>query len=132
MLRVSRKLTDAIIDHAYEGYPLEVCGILGGKHGVVTTLVRMTNSDPSRAHFIMDPKEQFAVMKKMRAEGLEMLAVYHSHPNGPSRPSSEDIRLAFSPDISYVIVSLKKLDNPVLKSYRITTDHADLEDVEYL
>ncbi len=132
MLRVSRKMTDAIFDHAYEGYPLEVCGILGGENGVVTTLFRMTNSDPSHAHFVMDPKEQFAVMDKMRGAGLEMLAVYHSHPDGPSRPSAEDIRLAFSPDISYVIISLKKLDNPVLKSYRITTDHAELENVEYL
>ena len=132
MLRVPRKLVDAVIDHAYEGYPLEVCGILGGKDGVISSLFRITNTDREHKHFIMDPKEQFALMREMRGADLEMLAIYHSHPDSPPRPTSEDILLAFSPDVSYVIISLMKLDTPVLKSFRITAGHPEQEHVEYL
>ncbi len=132
MLRIPRKLSDTIIDHAYEGFPLEVCGILGGMNGVVSSLFRMSNVDRSGEHFLMDPKEQFDVMRKMRGEGLEMLAIYHSHPESPARPSAEDVRLAFTHDVSYVIISLMKLDNPVLKSYRISDERVEQEEVEYL
>ncbi len=132
MLRMPRKLADAVIDHAYEGFPLEVCGILGGAEDIVSALFRMTNTDQSNEHFMMDPREQFAVMKEMRAKGLEMLAIYHSHPESPARPSAEDIRLALTPNVSYGIVSLQEANNPVLKSFRINAGRIEPEEVEYL
>lgn len=132
MLRIPRKLADTVIDHAFQGFPLEVCGILGGTEGAASAIYRMTNTDQSNEHFMMDPKEQFAVIKELRAKGLEMLAIYHSHPESPARPSAEDIRLALTPDVSYVIVSLEKANNPVLKSFRITAGRIETEEVEYL
>ena len=132
MLRIPRKLADAIIDHAFQGFPLEVCGILGGTEGTISDIYRMTNTDRSNEHFMMDPREQFAVIKELRVKGLEMLAIYHSHPESPARPSAEDIRLALTPNVSYIIVSLQEANNPVLKSFRITAGRVDPEEVEYL
>jgi proteasome lid subunit RPN8/RPN11 len=132
MLRIPRKLADTVIDHACEGFPLEVCGILGGTEDTVSALFRMINTDQSNEHFMMDPAEQFAVIKELRAKGLKMLAIYHSHPESPARPSAEDIRLALTPNVSYVIVSLEKSNNPVLKSFRITAGRVEPEKVEYL
>lgn len=66
-------------------------------------------ADAASDHFMMEPTEQFAVVKDIRSEGLEMLAIYHSHPESPPRPSAEDIRLALTPGVIYAIVSL--LDN---------------------
>jgi proteasome lid subunit RPN8/RPN11 len=132
MLRMPRKIGDAVIAHAREGFPLEVCGILGGKEGAVSSFHRMTNTDRSNEHFMMDPREQFAVMKELRAKGLEMLAIYHSHPESPARPSTEDIRMALTPNVSHVIVSLMEPDNPVIKSFRIIAGRVEPEDVEYL
>ena len=132
MLRIPRKLADAVIDHAREGFPLEVCGILGGTEKTASAFFRMTNTDQSNEHFMMAPPEQFAVMKEMRAKGLEMLAIYHSHPESPARPSAEDIRLALTPGVSYVIVSLEEADTPVLKSFRITAGRVEPEEVQYL
>ena len=132
MLRIPRKLADAVIDHAQEGFPLEVCGILGGTEEKVSTLFRMTNTDQSNEHFMMAPTEQFAVMKVMRAKGMEMLAIYHSHPESPARPSAEDVRLALTPNVSYVIVSLQDANNPVLKSFRTIAGRIEPEEVEYL
>jgi proteasome lid subunit RPN8/RPN11 len=46
-------------------------------------------------------------------EGLEMIALYHSHPAGPAWPSAEDVRLAFDPSILYVIIPLSDKEKTV-------------------
>jgi proteasome lid subunit RPN8/RPN11 len=119
MLTISAQIRAAMIDHARKEFPLEACGILGGVDGVVSEQYAMANTDQSNEHFMMEPKEQFAVIKDLRSKEKQMLAVYHSHPETPARPSAEDIRLALTPDVSYVIVSLAG-DTPDVKSYRIT------------
>ena len=80
MLKIPKDIHDDLIAHAREGFPLEVCGILGGRDGTVEQAFRMTNVDASNEHFTMEPREQFAVAKQLRAAGLEMTAIYHSHP----------------------------------------------------
>jgi len=119
MLTIPQSIIEALIDHARNDFPLEACGILGGIGSVVSEHYPMVNTDQSNVHFMMEPKEQFAVVKNLRGKGLSMLAIYHSHPETPARPSAEDIRLALTPDVSYVIVSLAG-EQPDVKSYRIT------------
>ena len=130
MIRIPGTIHDDMIAHAREGFPLEVCGILGGTGESVSAMYRMTNTDASNEHFTMDPKEQFAVVKDLRAKGLAMLGIYHSHPESPARPSEEDIRLALTPDVSYVIISLADAAAPDLKSYKISTGIVRIETVE--
>ena len=132
MIRIPKAIHDALIARAREGFPLETCGILGGVDNEVSAIYRMTNTDESREHFMMDPKEQFAVVKDLRAKGLTMLANYHSHPETPARPSEEDIRLALTPSVSYLIISLAEPREPVLKSYKIDQGKVAAEDVEIL
>lgn len=130
MLRIPKNIHDDIIAHAKEGFPLEVCGILGGKVGVISAIYRMTNTDQSNEHFMMDPKEQFAVIKALRSQGLEMLAIYHSHPETPARPSEEDIRLALTPGVSYIIASLDDSAETAVKSFRISGGTVQPEPIE--
>jgi proteasome lid subunit RPN8/RPN11 len=67
-------------------------------------------------------------VREVRKDGLEILANYHSHPETPARPSQEDIRLAFDPNISYMIVSLA--DNlPDVKSFRIKNGEVEKEEI---
>jgi len=99
--------------------PIEACGILAGSNGKVEKLYKMTNVDNSRIHFTMDPKEQFTTVKDIRSAGLEMLAIYHSHPETPARLSAVDIRLALTPDVVYVIVSLQSNNGSVIKGFNI-------------
>ncbi len=65
--------------------PIEACGILAGSDSKVEKLYKMTNADKSSDHFMMEPAEQFKVVKDMRSAGLKMLAIYHSHPATPAR-----------------------------------------------
>jgi len=130
MLKIPASIHDDMISHAREGFPLEVCGILGGSGESVSTMYRMTNTDASNEHFMMDPREQFTVVKDLRAKGLAMLAIYHSHPETPARPSEEDIRLALTPDVSYVIISLADAAVADIKSYKISSGTVRLEPIE--
>ena len=53
-------------------------------------------------------------MREIRAPGLEMLGIYHSHPNGKNEPSPRDIAWAYYPDMAYFIISpLPEAPRPV-------------------
>jgi proteasome lid subunit RPN8/RPN11 len=118
-IEIPEHVLNAMIAQARAEAPVEACGILAGTGARVEKLYTMTNADGSSDHFMMLPEEQFAVVKKMRSAGLEMLAIYHSHPQTPARPSQEDIRLALTPDVIHVILSLQDAARPVVKGFRI-------------
>ena len=95
-----------MVDHAKKEAPLEACGYLASKDGIIIASYPLANIDKSNEHFSFDPKEQFMAVKDARVKGLEICVVYHSHPASPARPSQEDIKLAYDPNMSYFIVSL--------------------------
>jgi proteasome lid subunit RPN8/RPN11 len=76
----------------------------------------------------MDVKEQFKAIADIRKNGWELIGNFHSHPNTPSRPSEEDIRLAFDPNISYMIVSLQYEDQPVFNSFSIKDNNVSKQE----
>jgi proteasome lid subunit RPN8/RPN11 len=119
MLRIPRALVETMVAHCQRQYPKEACGILAGRQDMVEAVHPMTNVEDSPIGYSMDPKEQLAVEKQMRQRGHRMIGIYHSHTATEAHPSSVDVRLAISPDISYVLVSLKDRQAPVVKSYRI-------------
>ncbi len=116
-----------MLEHARELAPEEACGLLAGteekeESGLVRTVRKvylLTNTDHSREHFSLDPKEQLAAVKDMRESGWKPLGNWHSHPASPSRSSEEDIRLAFDKNASYLILSLMDRENPVLHSFHV-------------
>ncbi|MEW6417718.1 MAG: M67 family metallopeptidase [Nitrospirota bacterium] len=117
-LVVPSHLVADIIAHCKEVYPNEACGILAGKNRVVQKVYKMTNIENSGVSYMMEPREQFTIMKELREQGLEMSAIYHSHPYSDAYPSPKDIRLAFYPDSVYVIVSLIYKE-PLIKAFEI-------------
>lgn len=128
MIAIRQDILNQIVEHAYADLPNEACGYLAGTDGVVTHLYRLTNTDHSPEHFSFDPAEQFQTVKDARDKGLEILANYHSHPSTPARPSAEDIRLAYDPDISYLIVSLAG-ETADVKSFKIKEDKVENEEI---
>ena len=106
-MKISREIVAQIFAQGRRETPNEACGYLAGKDGRVVKALALTNVDHSPEHFSLDPKEQFAAVRQLRAEGLALLGVYHTHPATPARPSAEDIRLAYDPSTVYVIASLQ-------------------------
>lgn len=119
MIILNDKIIKEIVEHCKKEMPNEACGILAGKGCTVEKVYFMENVDKSPYSFFMDPKEQIRVMKEIRSLNMEMVGIYHSHVESRAYPSSRDVELAFYPDISYLIVSLRDLDNPEIKSFKI-------------
>ena len=128
MISIKREVLNQIIAHAKADLPNEACGYLAGADGIITHGYQLTNVDHSPDHFSFDPAEQFRTLKDARNKDLEILANYHSHPSTPSRPSQEDIRLAYDPDILYFIVSLAE-STPVIKAFRIESGAVAVEEL---
>jgi sulfite reductase (ferredoxin) len=117
-LMLDRALLRKMTEHAGREAPLEACGIVSGKGLRGEAFHPMTNADHSAEHFSMEPREQFVVARRLRALGHEILAIFHSHPATPARPSEEDIRLAATPGVVYLILSLAGAE-PLLKGFWI-------------
>jgi len=130
MVNIKKQVIEAIVAHAKKEVPVEACGYLAGKNGVITRHYELTNVDHSPEHFSFDPAEQFNVVKQARNENLEIMANYHSHPASPARPSQEDIRLAYDPGISYFIVSLA--GDPEIKSFKIKNGVVTQQKIEII
>lgn len=130
MLILKKELLEQAVGQCIKEFPNEACGILAGKEGKVERIYEMTNVDKSPATYFMDPKEQLKVMKETRNLGLEMVGIYHSHVASDAYPSAHDVELAFYPDASYVIISLKEKDNPSIRAFRIRDGNITKEEIK--
>lgn len=110
-LHIPRQVYDEVLHHAEQSYPHECCGVLVGsalKDRRVFAAHAATNINTERAtdRYVIDPKEINLIDRQARAEGLDILGFYHSHPDHPDRPSEFD-REWGQPGYSYVIISVK-------------------------
>ncbi len=80
-----------LLGHLNRCLPEEACGLIGGEGEEVYTLYPVTNILHSPIRFTMDPQEQVNALYSMEEEGECLLAIYHSHPTGPTGLSSTDI-----------------------------------------
>ncbi len=134
MITIPKNVYEEMIAHAEKGYPNEACGLLSGpeKGTGFTQFFPMRNMDEASISYFMDPKEQLQVFKKMRELGLQMMGIFHSHVASDAFPSQKDVRLAFYPEVSYLIVSLSDKTRPVLKSFRIRDEKVLEEEIKFV
>jgi proteasome lid subunit RPN8/RPN11 len=106
-----------MLRHARLEAPRECCGLLVGKRESVVRSVRARNLDALATRYLIDPDDHFAAIRSARADGLEVVGAYHSHPSGAPVPSATDVAEANSgSDFLYVIVSLADED---VRAFRI-------------
>jgi proteasome lid subunit RPN8/RPN11 len=121
-VQLPRSLADELIAHAVADLPNECCGMIGGRDGVATTVHRATNTEASPFMYVMDPREQLAVMDAIDDAGDDLVAIYHSHTRSAAYPSRTDVELAFFGQTLYVIVSLADPDAPEIRAFRLRRD----------
>ena len=107
MLYLSRPLYNQILHHLQTVYPQEGCGLIAGQNAKATAVYPIDNILKSTTAYEMDPLQQVQTMLAIENAGDELLAIYHSHPNGPATPSATDLALAFYPDTVALIISLQ-------------------------
>ena len=121
-----------MIEHARREWPLECCGILSGREKTVQKAFELQNAEESSVRYSTPPQEQLKVFEEMEKECMEMIAVYHSHPHTIAFPSETDVRLAFYPDVTSIIISLKEEESPMVKAFQIAKEAIYLEEIEVI
>ncbi|MBE3119140.1 MAG: M67 family metallopeptidase [Candidatus Atribacteria bacterium] len=90
-LILTRNHWQAMRRHVSRRAPLEACGLLAGKNNRVESTLGIRNADRSPVRFRMEPRAQWRAFQRIEAAGLDLVGIYHSHPNGPDHPSPTDI-----------------------------------------
>lgn len=90
-----------MLEHVNQHAPLEACGLLAGKNGLVEKVLLVRNREQSRTRFVMDPYEQLQAFEWIDSQALELLGIFHSHPTGLEIPSPTDIA-----DAAYDVVHI--------------------------
>ncbi len=104
-LQIARAHWEQMRAHVAAAAPLEACGLLAGKERQSGAVYRITNELASRERFRMQPSEQLKAFVDIEKAGAELLAIYHSHPAGPPRPSKTDVAEALYPGVIHLIWS---------------------------
>lgn len=130
MLQISRPIYLAMLDHLQAVYPREGCGLLAGgllagQEERARHLYAIENIRQSPTRFEMDPLQQVKAMLDMEARGWSLLAIYHSHPQGPETPSATDVARAYYPETVQLIVSLRHRTQPVVRAFTIVDGRVD-------
>jgi len=139
MLQLSSELNNNIRSAGEATYPNECCGIIlgeikddGTKIAKRTVEINNSSENEEQYHrFLITPEEMFKAERIARAEKLEIIGFYHSHPDHPSKPSGYDKDHAL-PFYSYVIVSVDKGKAQILTSWELADDRADFTQEELL
>jgi proteasome lid subunit RPN8/RPN11 len=117
-MRISQSLVDEMVAHAREDLPNECCGMIGGRDGEATEVIRVANAAATPLRYEMDPQGQYDALKRIEDGGGELLAIYHSHTKSAAYPSQTDVNQAVAwPEQIYVIVSLADEEAPDVKAY---------------
>jgi proteasome lid subunit RPN8/RPN11 len=104
-LELNDALVDALIAAARRAAPREACGLLVGTGSSVVRTVETANAAASATLYAIPPDKHLAAIRAARADGLDVIGAFHSHPHSAAVPSATDTAEAF-PDFIFVIVGL--------------------------
>jgi proteasome lid subunit RPN8/RPN11 len=90
-----------MLAHVDQSAPLEACGLLAGRQDRVENIIPVQNRAQSRVRFVMEPYEQLQAFEWIESHGLDLLGIFHSHPEGPETASATDIAEA-----AYEVINL--------------------------
>ncbi len=100
------RVASEIEAHARRERPHECCGLLVGTVSAIVDAIPTRNvAERPAVRYAIDPTEHFAVMRRARTRGLDVVGAYHSHVASPATPSETDRTEAFS-NFLFLIVSL--------------------------
>ena len=114
-----------MIAHAAEASPREACGlIVYDGAGRPVRLYRTTNVHPDPDRFELDPVEHFGVVREADEHGWWIGAVYHSHPQGPARPSATDLAAGIDPAWISFVIGRNRTAKWVIRAYSMRDGQA--------
>ena len=129
---IDQALLNKIHSHAISTYPEECCGLMLGSYEdgsvkKVSELKEMENTyapEEKYHRYTIDPKAFMKAENDANERGVEIVGIYHSHPNAPSKPSMFDQSHAW-PTLSYVVVEVREKKPISTRSWVLKEDRSD-------
>src|SRR5208283_3761289 len=112
LVHIKRNEVKFISNHAKSTYPEECCGFLLGVASKPRTIERVIAAQNSHvgsrtSRYNIDPKELIQADEESRRLRLELIGIYHSHPDAPAEPSIFDLEHAW-PWYTYLVLSVQR------------------------
>ena len=112
MIVLTNMQMSKILSHAEQAYPNECCGLLVGERSGGDVFIREVHRSANMAsapanQFEIDPQLRFDLERRVREESLDLVGVYHSHPDGDAAPSQTDIQRAWESSLVWLITAVK-------------------------
>lgn len=132
MLRLRAMHTEIVHSHLCRAYPEEGCGVLLGRETAgrreIEQVIGFDNvrEDSRHNRYLISPEQFLAAERQARTAGLDVIGIFHSHPDHPSRPSAFDLDHAW-PWYSYLIVSVEQGEVKDAHAWRLTDDRSRFE-----
>jgi len=124
--------------HGEADYPNECCGFLLGKIEndlrIVSKARPVVNSREQENRYnryYIPPEEYLRVERQAKEEDLQVLGIYHSHPDAEAQPSEYDLDHSW-PFYSYIIVSVKKKKANEMTSWKLRDDRSAFDKEEII
>lgn len=136
MLTIPSDLSDQIEQHGSDAYPYEGCGLLLGQHSetgnVVVAIRPMQNVWPVEAEkavrFRIDEQAWLSAELDAMQQGLDIVGVFHSHPDHPATASPRDLAWASWPGYSYLITEIRDGAAHAHRSWQLKPDRTGFEE----
>lgn len=131
-LEISPHTLQEMQGHAESDYPNECCGFFYGLGGEIRKvhIARATDNakeGDQRRRFMIDPQDYQEAEQYAVDNDLDLLGVYHSHPDHPAEPSEHDRKVAM-PWFSYIIISVSKGNAGPIRSWRLNNNREFVEE----
>ena len=130
---ITDECMNIIREHAERAFPEECCGAMLGtdlneSERQISSIITIENTkdENRKRRFLIDPRALLAAEKQARQKKLDVVGIYHSHPNHPSRPSEFDREHAM-PFWSYIIISCIDGKGAEVQSWRLRDDRSQFE-----
>jgi len=113
MIRIELEPWLSMVDHARKAYPNECCGaMLGtidGDAKVVSAAMALENAfeGAQAARYELRPEDLLAADKAARERNMDLIGIYHSHPDCDAYFSKTDLQNS-CPWYSFVVLSIQK------------------------
>jgi len=132
VVRITRGVFERLLSEARINPEIECCGLLAGRDGLISIVLPARNALQSARAYEIAPAGLFAIFRRIRADALEHLGIYHSHPQGENSPSFLDIERAFYPEAAYLIVSPQPAAIRPVRAFRIREGQAREIDLQII
>jgi proteasome lid subunit RPN8/RPN11 len=138
MLRLSDELQEEIDEHGAEAYPYEGCGLLLGHRedgkNIVSAVFPVENrwerEEEKRERFLITPADMLQAELAAMREGLDIIGIYHSHPDHEPVASPRDLAWATWPGYSYLITEVREGSPGQSRSWQLQEDRTGFVEEE--